>query len=150
MFKLLIQGAVGTRDYRPQHISAFRKDVTANATAAILVGKENCSKKHKSRKEAHEMIGSVSIPQSAFLAVLNQIPTRYSIPSSSLAALVRRRLLDVKLSKPVSPLLAALLSSWIWNRIFFIWITIMKSDQAGLYIHIPFCLSKCGYAAFTF
>jgi oxygen-independent coproporphyrinogen-3 oxidase len=24
----------------------------------------------------------------------------------------------------------------------------MKSDQAGLYIHIPFCLSKCGYCSF--
>ncbi|HNZ64974.1 MAG TPA: radical SAM family heme chaperone HemW [Smithella sp.] len=24
----------------------------------------------------------------------------------------------------------------------------MKSDQAGLYIHIPFCLSKCGYCNF--
>lgn len=24
----------------------------------------------------------------------------------------------------------------------------MKSEQAGLYIHIPFCLSKCGYCSF--
>jgi oxygen-independent coproporphyrinogen-3 oxidase len=24
----------------------------------------------------------------------------------------------------------------------------MKKDQAGLYIHIPFCLSKCGYCSF--
>jgi len=24
----------------------------------------------------------------------------------------------------------------------------MKNDQAGLYIHIPFCLSKCGYCSF--
>ncbi len=24
----------------------------------------------------------------------------------------------------------------------------MKQDQAGLYIHIPFCLSKCGYCSF--
>ncbi len=24
----------------------------------------------------------------------------------------------------------------------------MKNEQAGLYIHIPFCLSKCGYCSF--
>ena len=24
----------------------------------------------------------------------------------------------------------------------------MKEEQAGLYIHIPFCLSKCGYCSF--
>jgi oxygen-independent coproporphyrinogen-3 oxidase len=26
--------------------------------------------------------------------------------------------------------------------------TIMKNEQAGLYIHIPFCASKCGYCSF--
>ena len=25
---------------------------------------------------------------------------------------------------------------------------LMKNEQAGLYIHIPFCLSKCGYCSF--